>query len=143
VFNTEQLVNPSWEPLSVRGLGLGRRRGGGAAGPRKKRLPSVDAALALFAVTLLLVLYSSPAMIGLDLVVIVVITQVVLLALPAVLLAAAAVGLGSRRSRSAGLRGLRSSGRYWSASDWCPSSTCCRCYRARCGRARPRECRSR
>jgi membrane protease YdiL (CAAX protease family) len=87
VFNTEQLVNPSWEPLSAKGLGLGRRRGGG---PRKKQLPSIDVALALFAVTLLLVLYTSPALMDLDLLAIVVITQVLLLALPALLLAAAA-----------------------------------------------------
>lgn len=90
VFNTEQLVNPSWEPLSMKGLGLSRRRGGKAAARRPRRLPSVDAALALFAVTLLLTLYSAPAMAGLNLLVILVITEVLLLAAPALLLAAAA-----------------------------------------------------
>jgi sodium transport system permease protein len=81
LFNTEQLVNPSWEPLKLRGFG---KR---SAKPRLPRPPSVDAALALFAVTLLLGLYSAPLLVGRPLLVIVVISMVFVLATPALLLA--------------------------------------------------------
>jgi membrane protease YdiL (CAAX protease family)/ABC-type Na+ efflux pump permease subunit len=53
LFSTENLVNPAWEPLSMKGL-----RGGGR---RERRLPAVDEALALFAVALLLLFYVSPS----------------------------------------------------------------------------------
>jgi sodium transport system permease protein len=52
VFSTEQLVNPAWEPLSLRGGGLGRGL--------RRRLPAIDEAVALCAVSLLLTLYLSP-----------------------------------------------------------------------------------
>ncbi|HEX8914370.1 MAG TPA: ABC transporter permease subunit/CPBP intramembrane protease [Humisphaera sp.] len=80
VFNAEQLVNPSWEPLSLKGLG---RRGR----PRRPRPPAVDVALALFAVTLLLTLYAAPAFLGVDLLVILLVTSVGLLAVPTLLTA--------------------------------------------------------
>jgi sodium transport system permease protein len=57
LFSNEQLVNPAWEPLSLKGLG--RRRDAGAA-RRPRRLPALDEALALFVVSLLLLFYVSP-----------------------------------------------------------------------------------
>jgi sodium transport system permease protein len=53
LFTTENLVNPAWEPLSMKGLRRPSRR--------ERRLPAVDEALALFALVLLLVFYVSPA----------------------------------------------------------------------------------
>ena len=53
VFSSEQLVNPAWEPVSLKGL----RR---TKGPRPRRLPPVDAAMALFVVCILLLFYASP-----------------------------------------------------------------------------------
>jgi membrane protease YdiL (CAAX protease family) len=84
VFNTEQLVNPSWEPLSLKGLTRRRR------GARPKRLPSIDAALALFAVSLLALLYSAPALRDLDFLTTVVISMLLIVAAPALLAAWAA-----------------------------------------------------
>ena len=62
LFSNEQLVNPAWEPLSMRGF---RRNGRGAgtgsdAARRPMRLPAADEALALFAFSLLLLFYVSP-----------------------------------------------------------------------------------
>jgi hypothetical protein len=54
LFRTEDLVNPAWEPLSVKGFG----RGGGASRPL--RLPAIDEALFLFAVSLVLLLFVLP-----------------------------------------------------------------------------------
>jgi sodium transport system permease protein len=54
LFKTEDLVNPAWEPLSMKGLR-------GAARTRKPRLPAVDEALTLFAVSMLLLFYVSPS----------------------------------------------------------------------------------
>lgn len=53
LFSTEELVSTSWEPLLLKGFRRGMRR--------KRRLPAVDEALALFAVQLLLLIYLSPA----------------------------------------------------------------------------------
>lgn len=53
LFSSEQLVNPGWEPLSIKGL----RRGGGRTMPR---VPAVDEALALFCFCILLLFYVSP-----------------------------------------------------------------------------------
>jgi sodium transport system permease protein len=53
LFSTEALVNPAWEPLSLGGLRGSLRR-------RERRLPAVDEALALFALSLLLLFYVSP-----------------------------------------------------------------------------------
>jgi len=80
LFATEQLVNPAWEPLSLKGL----RRG---AGPRKRRLPAVDEALALFALSLLLSLYVQPSWIEHGLLPLVAGTQALLIAAPALLFA--------------------------------------------------------
>ncbi|HSI33854.1 MAG TPA: CPBP family glutamic-type intramembrane protease, partial [Tepidisphaeraceae bacterium] len=56
LFSNEQLVNPSWEPLSMKGLkGLGKGR-------RKLRLPAIDEAIALFAVSMLLLFYVQPSL---------------------------------------------------------------------------------
>jgi sodium transport system permease protein len=51
VFRSEQLVNPSWEPVSLKGLRGGKGRKG------ERRLPPVDAAMGLFVVSLLLQFY--------------------------------------------------------------------------------------
>ena len=57
LFSNEQLVNPSWEPLSMKGL----RFGPGAAGRSKaRRLPAPDEAVGLFALSLLLLFYVTP-----------------------------------------------------------------------------------
>jgi sodium transport system permease protein len=53
LFSSEQLVNPGWEPLSIKGL----RRGGSR---QPTRLPAVDEALALFCFCILLLFYASP-----------------------------------------------------------------------------------
>ena len=55
LFSNEQLVNPAWEPLSMKGL----RFGSGARG-RPRRLPSPDEAIALFALSLVLLFYVTP-----------------------------------------------------------------------------------
>jgi sodium transport system permease protein len=54
VFSSEQLVNPAWEPLSMKFL----RRASDARRP--KRMPAVDEALILFCLVLLLLFYVSP-----------------------------------------------------------------------------------
>ena len=56
LFSNEQLVNPAWEPLSVKGL----RRTAGAQARGWWRIPSVDEALLLFFASLLLLFYVSP-----------------------------------------------------------------------------------
>jgi sodium transport system permease protein len=57
LFSNEQLVNPAWEPLSMKGL----RFGAGPAGrERKRRLPAPDEAIALFALSLVLLFYVTP-----------------------------------------------------------------------------------
>jgi sodium transport system permease protein len=85
VFTNEQLVNPSWEPVSMKGL---RRAGQRTRGVPRRRLPTVDAALALFSLTLLLYFYIAPSLeprIGL--LPAIIIQQVFLLAGPPLLLA--------------------------------------------------------
>jgi sodium transport system permease protein len=54
VFRSEQLVNPSWEPLSLKGL-RGKR---GTRGPAT-RLPPVDAAMGLLVTSMLMQFYLS------------------------------------------------------------------------------------
>ncbi len=81
LFSNEQLVNPGWEPLSMKGLG--RRTGQ----PRPRRLPAVDEAIALFALCLLLVFYVQPSLMGLGFFALLAITQVGLFFLPAALFA--------------------------------------------------------
>jgi sodium transport system permease protein len=80
VFTNEQLVNPSWEPVSLKGLRPGRRKG-------RWRLPAVDEALALFAAALLLLFYIGPSMQRFGLVPMLIVQQVFLLAGPALLMA--------------------------------------------------------
>jgi sodium transport system permease protein len=52
VFRSEQLVNPAWEPVSLKGLRGKRNKG-------ERRLPPVDAAMGLFVTSLLLQFYLS------------------------------------------------------------------------------------
>lgn len=54
VFSNEQLVNSNWEPLSLKGLGR-------AASSLRRRLPGIDEAVALWAVTILLSFYVAPS----------------------------------------------------------------------------------
>jgi sodium transport system permease protein len=78
VFTNEQLVNPAWEPLSLRGFS---RR---AAQPR---WPAVDEALTLFAVSLLLNFYISPSWLKHGLLPLLVGVETLLIAGPAVMFA--------------------------------------------------------
>jgi membrane protease YdiL (CAAX protease family) len=80
LFSNEQLVNPGWEPLSLKGLG---RRGG----VRKPRLPAVDEAIALFAVCLLLMFYVQPSLMPWGLFATLAISQIFLFFVPAALFA--------------------------------------------------------
>jgi membrane protease YdiL (CAAX protease family) len=79
LFTNEQLVNPAWEPLTFKGLKA-------VGSPRKKqwRLPSVDEALALFSVTLLLSFYVAPSLTRFGFTGMLLIQEIVLLAAPAV-----------------------------------------------------------
>ena len=79
VFSNEQLVNPSWEPVSLRGLG--RRRG------RLPRWPSIDEAVALFAVSLLLNFYVAPSWLRYGLLPLLAGVEILLIAGPAVVFA--------------------------------------------------------
>jgi sodium transport system permease protein len=54
LFTNEQLVNPSWEPVSLKSFRRGR------SGPRRFRLPTIDEALFLIAATLLVQFYGGP-----------------------------------------------------------------------------------
>lgn len=85
VFSSEQLVNPAWEPLSMRGFRRGG--GGGKGGERPRRLPPVDAALFLFITSLLLVFYLQPSPPKWSLLPIVVVNQLLLILAPALLFA--------------------------------------------------------
>jgi membrane protease YdiL (CAAX protease family) len=83
LFTNEQLVNPAWEPLTFKGL-----KGVSAASRKRQwRLPSVDEALALFSVTLLLSFYVAPSLQRFGLTKMLLIQQIVLLAGPALLMA--------------------------------------------------------
>jgi sodium transport system permease protein len=80
LFSNEQLVNPSWEPLSLKGLG-----GRGKKSP--PRLPAIDEAIALVAIIILLLFYIQPSLMQFGLIPTIIITQVFLLFGPAVILA--------------------------------------------------------
>ncbi len=80
LFSTEQLVNPAWEPLSLKGF----RR---SARPASPRLPATDEALVLFAFSVLLTFYVSPAFAGYGFFVLLFVTQGLLVAGPALLFA--------------------------------------------------------
>ena len=84
VFSSEQLVNPAWEPLSMRGFRRGGKDVKGGA-ERPRRLPPVDAALFLFATCLLLLFYLSPTRGGLF--VIATVNQLALILAPTLLFA--------------------------------------------------------
>src|SRR5688572_7406917 len=84
LFSNEQLVNPSWEPLSLKGLGsMGR----GKSAKRPPRLPAVDEAIALFALAVLLLFYVQPYLMRLGLIPTLIITQVLLIFAPAAVMA--------------------------------------------------------
>src|SRR3984957_11339159 len=82
LFTNEQLVNPSWEPISLRGLG--RRR---PNQPRPPRYSSVDVALTLFAVSLLLNFSLAPSWLHYGLLPLLAGVEVLLVAGPAFLFA--------------------------------------------------------
>jgi membrane protease YdiL (CAAX protease family)/ABC-type Na+ efflux pump permease subunit len=82
LFSNEQLVNPSWEPLSLKGLG-----GRGASKKRPPRPPAIDEAIALFAAAILLLFYIQPSLMQFGLIPTLIITQVFLIFGPAVILA--------------------------------------------------------
>jgi len=78
VFTNEQLVNPAWEPISLRGL---RTLGSQTAA---RRCPAIDEAMVLFAVSLLLNFYVSPSWLKYGLLGLVVGVEVLLIAAPAI-----------------------------------------------------------
>jgi len=79
LFSNEQLVNPAWEPLSMKGLG--RRR------DRRPRLPAVDEVMALSAACLLLLFYVQPSLVKLHFFALLAITQIGLFFAPTVIFA--------------------------------------------------------
>ncbi len=83
LFSSENLVNPAWEPLSFKGL----RRDGKNGRPAPRRLPAVDEALALGAVSLLLVFYIQPSLQPLGLLPMLAGNELLLIAAPALLFA--------------------------------------------------------
>jgi membrane protease YdiL (CAAX protease family) len=80
LFSSEQLVNPAWEPLSIK---LFSRRG--AKGER--RLPAVDEAMVLFCLVLLLLFYVSPSFVSHGLIPAAVGNELLLILAPTVLFA--------------------------------------------------------
>ena len=83
LFSNEQLVNPSWEPLTLKGF----RRGKPGAARRKLRLPDIDEAVALFALVLVLFFYIPVSFIRYGFIVIVIVNQLLLVLAPTLLLA--------------------------------------------------------
>ncbi len=81
VFTSEQLVNPSWEPLSVSAF----RRGKGKN--LRRSMPSPDAALAIFALSLLLNFYISPSLGSWNLIALLTVIELAMVALPALAMA--------------------------------------------------------
>jgi sodium transport system permease protein len=79
VFTNEQLVNPAWEPVSLRGF---RRRGA-----RPPRWPAIDEAIALFCISLLLNFYIAPSWLKLGLLPLLVCVEILLIAGPALVFA--------------------------------------------------------
>jgi sodium transport system permease protein len=79
LFSNEQLVNPGWEPLSMKGLG---RRS-----DRRPRLPAVDEAIALFALCMLLMFYVQPSLLKWGLYAMLAVSQIGLFFAPAALFA--------------------------------------------------------
>jgi membrane protease YdiL (CAAX protease family) len=80
LISNEQLVNPAWEPLSTKGLGQRGAR-------RKARLPAIDEAIALFALSMLLMFYVQPSLMKLGLYSMLAITQLGIIFAPALLFA--------------------------------------------------------
>ncbi len=81
LFSNEQLVNPAWEPLSTKGL-LSRR-----TGPRPRRMPAVDEALGLYALSLLLNFYIAPGWLKAGLLTTLAGVELLLIAAPAIVFA--------------------------------------------------------
>ncbi|MGA2232582.1 MAG: ABC transporter permease subunit/CPBP intramembrane protease [Tepidisphaeraceae bacterium] len=75
LFTNEQLVNPAWEPISLRGFSHRSHR---------PRWPAVDEALALFSVSLLLNFYLSPSWIKAGLLPLLLAVETLLIAGPAI-----------------------------------------------------------
>jgi sodium transport system permease protein len=80
LFTNEQLVNPAWEPLSLRGFRLSGR-------DRPPRWPAVDEALTLFAVSMLLNFYLAPSWTRHGLLPLLMGVEILLIAGPAVIFA--------------------------------------------------------
>jgi sodium transport system permease protein len=80
LFSSEDLVNPAWEPLSLRGFRQDSRA-------RQRRVPAVDEALTLFALTLLLLFYVTPLWMGRGLLPLLAGSELLLTAAPALLFA--------------------------------------------------------
>lgn len=80
LFSSEQLVNPGWEPLSIKGLRRSNRQA--------TRLPAVDEALALFCFCILLLFYASPNLLRHGALAAVFGTQLLLILAPTLLFAA-------------------------------------------------------
>jgi sodium transport system permease protein len=79
LFANEQLVNPSWEPLSLRGL----KR----LAQRPRGLPSIESAMVLFAIVMLLLFYVTPSAVKWGLVPLVAVNQLLLILAPVLVLA--------------------------------------------------------
>ncbi|MGO8674070.1 MAG: type II CAAX prenyl endopeptidase Rce1 family protein [Capsulimonadaceae bacterium] len=80
LFNAEQLVNVDWEPLSM----MRRRRHS-----RPARLPTIDEGLLAVGLSLLLIFYVGPDLVHSSLLKMTVVTEIVLIAGPAILMAQA------------------------------------------------------
>lgn len=81
IFSTEQLVNPGWEPVSLRGLR-------GSLGKPAHRWPTIDESIALFAIMLVLQLYVGPTFMGhLPALVAIFAVQIILVTAPPLVLA--------------------------------------------------------
>jgi membrane protease YdiL (CAAX protease family) len=78
LFSSEQLVNPSWEPVSLK---LFRRR----SARQPVRIPAIDEALVLLSVVLLLLFYVSPTFIRHGLTVQVIVNELLLILAPTLL----------------------------------------------------------
>jgi sodium transport system permease protein len=117
LFSSEQLVNPAWEPVSLKGL----RR---TKGPRPRRLPPVDAAMFLFVTCLLLLFYAQPDTRKHGLLTLVAFNQLLIILAPTLLFAFLGAGCGPRPSAGESRTWRSSPERACSASG---SGRSCRC----------------
>lgn len=74
IFTNEQLVNPAWEPLSLK---LFTRRG-----KTPRRYPAIDEAITLFSVALLLEFYITPTFVSHGLLALVLVSEILCLGAP-------------------------------------------------------------